>query len=103
MKKIYLSIVAAVSLMFVSCTADWLNTDPSTAVPSDDAIKNIDDAQVALNGIYRLASAHSYYGDNYLYYADCRGEDVQARIIKEQAAGFLLTISLMLRRMIILI
>ena len=44
MKKIYLSIVAAVSLMFVSCTADWLNTDPSTAVPSDDAIKNIDDA-----------------------------------------------------------
>ena len=38
MKKIYLSIVAAVSLMFVSCTADWLNTDPSTAVPSDDAI-----------------------------------------------------------------
>ena len=26
MKKIYLSIVAAVSLMFVSCTADWLNT-----------------------------------------------------------------------------
>ena len=76
MKKIYLSIVAAVSLMFVSCTADWLNTDPSTAVPSDDAIKNIDDAQVALNGIYRLASAHSYYGDNYLYYADCRGEDL---------------------------
>lgn len=104
MKKIYLSIVAAVSLMFVSCTADWLNTDPSTAVPSDDAIKNIDDAQVALNGIYRLASAHSYYGDNYLYYADCRGEDVCRHVlIKEQAAGFRLTISLMLRRMIILI
>ena len=102
MKKIYLSIVAAVSLMFVSCTADWLNTDPSTAVPSDDAIKNIDDAQVALNGIYRLASAHSYYGDNYLYYADCRGEDVQARINKGgRPQWFLLTISLMLRRMII--
>ena len=58
MKKIYLSIVAAVSLMFVSCTADWLNTDPSTAVPSDDAIKNIDDAQVALNGIYRKGEKH---------------------------------------------
>jgi hypothetical protein len=76
MKKIYLSIVAAVSLMFVSCTADWLNTDPSTAVPSDDAIKNIDDAQVALNGIYRLASAHllhdnqhnkdNYHHNNYV-------------------------------------
>ena len=37
---------------------------------------------MALNGIYRLASSHSYYGDNYLYYADCRGEDVQARINK---------------------
>ena len=47
--------------MFVSCTADWLNTDPSTAVPSDDAIKNIDDAQVALNGdrkSTRLNSSH---------------------------------------------
>ena len=49
MKKIYLSIVAAVSLMFVSCTADWLNTDPSTAVPSDDAIKNIDDAAATID------------------------------------------------------
>ena len=54
MKKIYLSIVAAVSLMFVSCTADWLNTDPSTAVPSDDAIKNIDDAQVALLSLIHI-------------------------------------------------
>ena len=51
MKKIYLSIVAAVSLMFVSCTADWLNTDPSTAVPSDDAIVFSFYAQVALNCI----------------------------------------------------
>lgn len=80
MKKIYLLI--AISSFLVACSADWLNTDPSTAVPSDKAIKNIEDAQVALNGIYRLASAHSYYGDNYLYYADCRGEDVQARINK---------------------
>lgn len=35
-----------------------------------------------MNGIYRIAASHSYYGDNYLYYADCRGEDVQARISK---------------------
>ena len=103
MKKIYLSIVAAVSLMFVSCTADWLNTDPSTAVPSDDAIKNIDDAQVALNGIYRLASAHSYYVIIIFIMLIVVEKMCRHVLIKEQAAGSRLTISLMLRRMIILI
>ena len=49
---------------------------------SDNAIQSLEDAKTALNGIYRIASEHSYYGDNYLYYADCRGEDVQARIDK---------------------
>lgn len=82
MKTKYLSVIALLSMTLASCSEGWLDLNPSTAVPSEEAIKNIDDAQVALNGIYRLASAHSYYGDNYLYYADCRGEDVQARINK---------------------
>lgn len=64
------------------CSEDWLNLNPSTAMPEEEAITTLEDAKSALNGIYRLASAHSYYGDNYLYYADCRGEDVQARVSK---------------------
>lgn len=81
MKYTYIYTALAV-LLLSSCTADWLNLDPSTSTPDKDAVHTLDDAQTALNGIYRIASEHSYYGDNYLYYADCRGEDVQARISK---------------------
>lgn len=77
--SLFISILAFV---LASCSADWLNLNPSTSVTSPEAVRTPEDAQIALNGIYRLASAHSYYGDNYLYYADCRGEDVQARINK---------------------
>lgn len=82
MKQTLTYILVASSLFFSSCTGDWLNVNPSTAVGSDQAITNIEDAQVALNGIYRIAASHSYYGDNYLYYGDCRAEDVQPRISK---------------------
>lgn len=82
MKRIHIYCFSLLSLILSSCSADWLNLYPSTSVTSQQAIRNLEDAQVALNGIYRLAASHSYYGDNYLYYADCRGEDVQARINK---------------------
>lgn len=72
-------IVSALPFLFTACSGDWLDLDPSTSVTSDNAIQSLEDAKTALNGIYRIASEHSYYGDNYLYYADCRGEDVQAR------------------------
>lgn len=82
MKHTLLYIITASSLLFTSCTGDWLNLNPSTSVTSGQAVTTLEDAQVALNGIYRLAASHSYYGDNYLYYADCRGEDVQPRLSK---------------------
>ncbi|MEG1587041.1 MAG: RagB/SusD family nutrient uptake outer membrane protein [Bacteroidales bacterium] len=75
-----LSIICA--LGSASCSADWLNLDPSTSVTSPLAIRTLEDARTALNGVYRIAASHSYYGDNYLYYADCRGEDVQAYMSK---------------------
>lgn len=69
-------------LTMTSCSGDWLDLNPSTSVGSDQAITTLNDAQTALNGLYRIAASHSYYGDNYLYYGDCRGTDVQARINK---------------------
>ncbi|MEE1233664.1 MAG: RagB/SusD family nutrient uptake outer membrane protein [Phocaeicola sp.] len=78
MKNIYILLMAA-SLTCTSCSEDWLDLNPSTSVPTDQAFNTLEDAQSALNGIYRLASAHSYYGDNYFYYGDCRAADVQAR------------------------
>lgn len=69
-------------MVMVSCSNEWLDLKPSTSVTTDEAMKTLSDAQSALNGVYRLASAHSYYGDNLLYFGDCRAEDVQARISK---------------------
>lgn len=82
MKLNLYTILFASALTLPSCTGDWLDVDPTTAVDSEKAIYDLKTAQIALNGAYRIAASHSYYGDNYLYYGDCRGEDVQARISK---------------------
>ena len=57
-------IVSALPFLFTACSGDWLDLDPSTSVTSDNAIQSLEDAKTALNGIYRIASEHSYYGDN---------------------------------------
>ena len=82
MKRIHIYILTAMALLNSSCSADWLDLNTTSSVETGQAIVTLDDAQIALNGIYRLASGHSYYGDNYWYYGDCRATDVQARITK---------------------
>ena len=69
MKRIYIYILTAMALLNSSCSADWLDLNTTSSVETGQAIVTLDDAQIALNGIYRLASGHSYYGDNYWYYA----------------------------------
>lgn len=71
MKRTLIYMFAAMSLVGSSCSGDWLNLNPSTSVTTPQAIRTLEEAQIALNGIYRIAASHSYYGDNYLYYADC--------------------------------
>ena len=70
------------SITFVSATScgnDWLNMDPSTELPTVDAIQNYKDLTAALNGIYDgMQEDPSYYGAQMLYYGDVRGEDMQA-------------------------
>lgn len=82
MKYNLFTLLISIALGCSSCSSDWLDLNPSTSVTSPDALRTLEDARTALNGIYRLAASHSYYGDNYLYYADCRGEDVQAYMSK---------------------
>lgn len=81
MKQLYIYFLAA-SLACTSCSDSWLDLNPSTSVTTDQAFTTLENAQTALNGIYRLASAHSYYGDNFFYFGDCRAADVQARMSK---------------------
>lgn len=68
MKRIHIYILTAMVLLNSSCSADWLDLNTTSSVETGQAIVTLDDAQIALNGIYRLASGHSYYGDNYWYY-----------------------------------
>lgn len=62
MKKFYTYILILMTLGSSSCSESWLDLDPSTSIQTPEAIRTLEDAQSALNGIYRLASAHSYYG-----------------------------------------
>lgn len=79
MKRLYIYLLAAVSFVGTSCSSSWLDLDPSTSVTTDQALATYSDLEVALNGVYRQTSQHSYYGDNHWYYGDCRAADVQAR------------------------
>ena len=83
MKRVTLYIgMMAVSLAATSCSDSWLDLNPSTSVTTDQALSTLTDIETALNGVYRETSLHSYYGDNYWYYGDCRAMDVQARVTK---------------------
>ena len=84
MKNIYKSITLGIMLLALSACGDsWLNLDPSTSVPSDDAITDYYSATVALNGLYDgiqgSSSRVEYYGARMFYTGDVRGEDMQAR------------------------
>ena len=78
MKRIYIFLLAA-AFLGASCSEGWLDVNPSTSVPTDQALSTQEDLKIALNGLYRQTSQHSYYGDNHWYYGDCRATDVQAR------------------------
>lgn len=78
MKRIYIFLLAA-AFLGASCSEGWLDVNPSTSVPTDQALSTQEDLKIALNGLYRQTSQHSYYGDNHWYYGDCRAADVQAR------------------------
>lgn len=88
MKTIQLYLAGLLLLLCSSCDGDWLNTDPSTAVNTDKAITTEKDAQIALNGLYRILSAHGYYSDNYIYYGEAKGQDMQCRVNTTSNRGY---------------
>lgn len=84
MRKLYhiLALSTAVTLLS-SCVNNWLDTTPSTSVPSNTAILNYSDATAALAGMYDGLQGNStythYYAARMFYYGDVRGDDMQAR------------------------
>jgi len=85
-KTIYLLVV--IPLILISCSKDWVDLKPTTQVPSQEAIKNIFDADYAINGIYSTFQNYEYYGARMQYYADVTGDDMQATGTNKRASAY---------------
>ncbi len=78
MKK--LSIILVVMLFMVSACEDFLVKNPHDQVATEQAIQTLEDAKVALNGVYSGFKSASYYGRNFVAYSDVQADVVQSVI-----------------------
>lgn len=78
MKALKYIIMGMVVSATTSCGNDWLDLEPSTKIPSESAIKNLDDAEYALNGVYDRMRSASYYSGRMVYYGDVAGDDAMS-------------------------
>lgn len=80
MRKHKLTILFAATLLsaatLTSCEG-YLETLPSDALNSEDAITTLQDVETALNGAYYDLKRNSYYGNDFVTRAEVGGEDTQ--------------------------
>ena len=69
------------SLGLVSCDDDFLDVQPTNQGESSTAIESVADAKVMLSGIMRRMTDLSYYGRNFIIYAEARGGEVTTRTL----------------------
>ena len=75
MKKIYLALGIAASMMFSSCS-DFLDQEPSIELPTESAITTTSDLRNAVNGIaYVLTESRMTYASEFALFADTRCND----------------------------
>ena len=65
-------------LVATSCGNDWLDRTPSTAVETEQSIKQLSDIEFSLNGIYSTMQDPYAYSGRLVYYGDVTGDDMQA-------------------------
>lgn len=81
MKKIYLVLGIAASMVFSSCS-DFLDREPSTQLPTESAITTTTDLRNAINGIgYVLSAGRMTYASEFNFFADTRTN--QFKVIKD--------------------
>ncbi len=78
MKKLSILLVSAV-LLFTSCE-DFLTKYPSDSVTADQAIQTLQDAEVALNGVYSGFKSANYYGRYFVAHSDVMTDELQSVI-----------------------
>jgi len=76
-KTIILSLVV---LSMLTACEDFLVKNPADSVISEVAIESIEDAQVALNGVYATFKVTAYYGRYFVAHADVLTDQVQSVI-----------------------
>jgi hypothetical protein len=76
MKKIYIILTVVILGIALQSCAGFLDQKPTDSTLSIEAITTPADAQVALNGAFRAMSNFSYYGRQFLLYADFKGGDM---------------------------
>ncbi|MDH6343218.1 hypothetical protein M2480_003144 [Parabacteroides sp. PFB2-12] len=92
MKRIYLfSAITSLLFLFSGCGNDWLDDmTPVTQVETDKSLNTPTEAEYALNGIYTVFRNYQYYGARQTYYADAKGDDMQARGDSKRVAKYYL-------------
>lgn len=92
MKRIYLfSTIASLLFLFSACGNDWLDEmKPQTESETEKSLTTLTEAEYALNGIYDLYRQYEYYGARFTFYADAKGEDMQARGDSKRVAKYYL-------------
>jgi hypothetical protein len=76
MKKFSI-IIAAMGLLMLGGCEDFLEVTPKASLDSATAISNVNDAQVALNGVYDGLQSSDYYGRNFVVIPDAAGDDIK--------------------------
>lgn len=64
--------------LWSACGNDWLDTEPTTSVPSEGSLTTLNDYEYTVNGIYGTMQSYYYYGARMQYYGDVTGDDMQA-------------------------
>lgn len=64
------------SLLFASCES-FLDRNPSTSLPSNEAVTTVKDLNFAVNGVYSLMTdTRGTYAGDFIIFADLRGNDL---------------------------
>ena len=69
-------ILVLITTLFCSSCDKFLDMQPTNSANAESAIATPADAAVAMNGIMRTLSSSSYYGRNFMIYADAKGGDL---------------------------
>lgn len=76
MNKIKSLIAIVLLLGFISCDKDFLDVTPSNSGDASTSIETLADAEVMMTGIMEGMTSISYYGRNFIIYAEAKGGEL---------------------------